>query len=79
MSEKESYQLSNLAEDEFGQLHALHLSEDGVAAVRAQLGSGPSLSHCEECGEEIPEERRIAVKGCRHCIYCKSLMEKGLL
>ena len=26
--------------------------EDAIKRARAQLPSGPSLSHCEECGEE---------------------------
>ena len=32
--------------------------EDAIKRARAQLPSGPSLTHCEECGEAIPEARR---------------------
>ena len=31
----------------------------------------PSLTHCEECGEPIPEARRVAVSGCRLCVKCQ--------
>ena len=31
-----------------------------------------SLSHCIECGDEIPEKRRAAVAGVKTCIHCQS-------
>lgn len=33
--------------------------------------TGESLTHCEDCGEEIPEARRRAQRGCRTCINCQ--------
>ena len=45
--------------------------EDAIKRARAQLPSGPSLSHCEECGDEIPEPRRLAVPGVRLCLPCQ--------
>jgi phage/conjugal plasmid C-4 type zinc finger TraR family protein len=45
--------------------------EDAIKRARAQLSSGPSLSHCEECGDEIPEPRRKAVPGVRLCLTCQ--------
>ena len=36
---------------------------DAIKRARAQLPAGPGLSHCEECGEAIPEARRQAVPG----------------
>ena len=45
--------------------------EDAIKRARAQLPSGPSLSHCEECGEQIPEPRRQAVPGVRLCLPCQ--------
>jgi phage/conjugal plasmid C-4 type zinc finger TraR family protein len=45
--------------------------EDAIKRARAQLPSGPSLSHCEECGEEIPVLRREAVPGVRLCLPCQ--------
>jgi phage/conjugal plasmid C-4 type zinc finger TraR family protein len=45
--------------------------EDAIKRARAQLPSGPSLSHCEVCGEAIPEPRRLAVPGVRLCLPCQ--------
>ena len=45
---------------------------DAVKRARAQLASGPGLSHCAECGEAIPDARRQAVPGVRLCIGCQS-------
>jgi len=42
--------------------------KDAIERARAQLRSGPSLSHCEECDAAIPEARRKAVPGVRLCI-----------
>lgn len=46
--------------------------EDAIKRARAQLPAGPSLTHCEECGEAIPEARRVAVPGVRLCVACQS-------
>ena len=46
--------------------------EDAVKRARAQLPIGPSLTHCEECGEAIPEARRQAVPGVKLCIACQA-------
>jgi phage/conjugal plasmid C-4 type zinc finger TraR family protein len=46
--------------------------EDAIKRARSQLPSGPSLAHCEECGEAIPEARRQAVPGVRLCISCQA-------
>ncbi|MGR3376968.1 DksA/TraR family C4-type zinc finger protein [Salipiger abyssi] len=32
---------------------------------------GESLTECAECGEEIPEKRRIAIPGVKLCIDCQ--------
>jgi len=46
--------------------------EDAIKRARAQLPSGPSLTHCEECGDAIPEARREAVPGVRLCVSCQA-------
>jgi phage/conjugal plasmid C-4 type zinc finger TraR family protein len=51
--------------------------EDAVAAVRSQLGAGDSLLHCEECGEAIPDARRIAVPGGKLCIHCQNEIDSN--
>ncbi len=50
--------------------------EDAVAAARRRLSKGPPLSHCEECGAEIPQARREAVPGVRLCIACQAQADK---
>lgn len=66
----------NFEEAEMGQLHAIHLSENAIAKVRQGLSIGPSLSHCTDCGEEIPEARRKAIAGVIRCIYCQEEHEQ---
>lgn len=73
--EIESVQGENLEEGEMGQLHALHLNQNAIAAVRARIGSGPSAEECDDCGADIPLARRKAVAGCRRCIECQSASE----
>ena len=46
--------------------------KDAVALARSQLPQGESLTHCEECGEEIPQARREAVPGVRLCVNCQA-------
>ncbi|HBO5296267.1 TPA: TraR/DksA C4-type zinc finger protein [Pseudomonas aeruginosa] len=43
--------------------------------VRARP-SGPSLTHCLDCGELIPEARR-ALGGMIRCTPCQARFEKG--
>ncbi|SHF80261.1 transcriptional regulator, TraR/DksA family [Modicisalibacter ilicicola DSM 19980] len=50
--------------------------EDALERARSQLPRGESLKYCEECGEEIPQARREAVKGVRLCIACQSERDK---
>ncbi|MFR3708269.1 MAG: TraR/DksA family transcriptional regulator, partial [Enterobacter hormaechei] len=30
-----------------------------------------SAEHCSECGEDIPEARRVAMPGCKTCASCQ--------
>ena len=45
--------------------------KDGINRAQARLPRGPSLSHCETCGNAIPEARRNAVPGVRLCVACQ--------
>ena len=45
---------------------------DAVLAARARLAGGEGETHCVECGEEIPEKRRMAMPGARTCVSCQS-------
>ena len=48
---------------------------DAVKQARANMPTGESELFCRECGEDIPEARRIAVPGVKFCIACQS--ERG--
>ncbi len=50
--------------------------EDAVERARGNLPVGKSLTHCEECGDPIPEARRTAVPGVRLCIKCQSELDE---
>ena len=45
---------------------------DGVKNARARLPSGEGTTHCIECGDEIPERRRLALPGVTTCVACQS-------
>jgi phage/conjugal plasmid C-4 type zinc finger TraR family protein len=66
----------NLEEAEMAQFHSIHIHMNAINSIRASLSNRPSLSHCEECGEEIPEPRRKAVSGVRTCIDCQEVLER---
>ena len=74
--EYESIQGDNLEEADMAQLLSTTANADAVARIRAALPTGPSLSHCDECGEEIPQARQLAVKGCKMCIDCQIASER---
>lgn len=48
--------------------------EMAVAAHRLNH-SAVSATHCEECGDNLPEARRKAYPGCTMCVDCQSNME----
>jgi RNA polymerase-binding transcription factor DksA len=50
--------------------------KDGVLRVKSRLPRGPSATHCDECGETIPEARRTAVAGVRLCLVCQDKADK---
>lgn len=49
--------------------------KDAVKRVRSQLRQGPGRTHCEECGDSIPEARRHAVPGVRLCLACQQELD----
>jgi phage/conjugal plasmid C-4 type zinc finger TraR family protein len=50
--------------------------ESAVQLARSRLPDGESLTHCEECGDAIPEARRKAMPGVRYCVRCQSEIEE---
>jgi phage/conjugal plasmid C-4 type zinc finger TraR family protein len=50
--------------------------KSAVQLAKSRLPAGESLTHCEECGAEIPAARRQAVPGVHTCVNCQSELEK---
>ena len=50
--------------------------EDAVSLARSRLPHGESLTHCEECDDEIPQARREAIPGVRLCVDCQAERDK---
>lgn len=62
--------------DEMAQECTALLVQQGISAVRQKLHSGQnSLDICEDCGAEIPPERRKAIPGVRLCTGCQFVIE----
>lgn len=63
--------------DLFDRAQALEQRQrDEALARRAVPSRGASLSHCADCGDDIPERRRAAVPGCTRCMLCQEDYEK---
>jgi phage/conjugal plasmid C-4 type zinc finger TraR family protein len=45
---------------------------DAVSGARKRLPAGASLTHCEDCGDAIPERRREVLTGVRTCVDCQA-------
>jgi len=76
----DDFEYNNEEEAEMGQLHAIHNNMNHIAAVQRKLAeqaAQPSLTHCEECGDDIPEKRQKLVPGVKLCVYCQQLQERN--
>lgn len=51
--------------------------KDAIKQARSEMPVGESLTHCDECGEAIPEARRQAIAGVRFCVNCQSERDKN--
>ncbi|SOD42315.1 TraR/DksA C4-type zinc finger protein [Nitrosovibrio sp. Nv4] len=65
--------------DQFDRAQALEQAER-ESILRSQRSrtaeqNKPPLSHCEDCGDEIPKERRLATRGITRCIGCQNVFE----
>jgi phage/conjugal plasmid C-4 type zinc finger TraR family protein len=49
---------------------------DAVKLARAALPSGAGEIHCQLCGEEIPQARRLALPGAHTCVDCQSDLDR---
>ncbi|MFJ3469068.1 TraR/DksA C4-type zinc finger protein [Pseudomonas sp. NPDC090201] len=52
--------------------------EQALAAQRAVQAhhTGASATHCESCGEAIPDARRLILPGVELCVACQSDFER---
>ena len=48
---------------------------DALERARRLLPQGDSAEYCDECGEAIPEARRLALPGVQHCVGCQTELE----
>lgn len=55
---------------------AADLLLDVALASRPALPVGVSPLVCDDCGEPIPEDRRLALPGCRMCVSCQQDAEE---
>ena len=49
--------------------------EDAVERARSRLPRGESAKNCNECGQMIPEARRLAIPGVRLCVTCQEAVD----
>ena len=77
MNEIVNIQRETSEEAEQAQMSVMLFNDRALEAIRAKIKTGPSLSHCAECGEDIPEARQLAVKGCELCIYCQDWHQRN--
>jgi phage/conjugal plasmid C-4 type zinc finger TraR family protein len=52
--------------------------KDGVQRAQSRLPHGPGVTHCTQCGVEIPEARRQAIPGVRLCIECQAADDRAV-
>jgi len=67
-----------MSEEDLGQLHAIHNNMNHIAEVARKLeeqAKKPSAKECQECGDDIPKARRVAVKGVQLCAPCQEYQE----
>lgn len=58
------------------QENVLATVDNGIALARMMLPKGESALLCHECGDPIPEARRLAQVGCKFCIGCQEGHDK---
>lgn len=50
---------------------------NGIDFARSNLYYGESEQYCIDCDEEIPEKRRIVLKGVKRCVKCQSKVDNS--
>lgn len=49
---------------------------DAHRAVQDLFSSRVSATHCESCGEAIPDARRVVLPGVERCVVCQGYHER---
>lgn len=63
--------------DLFDRAQQLELQQrEAALAALPVMPRRPSYSHCQECGDEIPQARQRAALGCHRCLACQTEHEK---
>jgi phage/conjugal plasmid C-4 type zinc finger TraR family protein len=50
--------------------------KDAISLAQSRLPQGPGLTHCAECGTEIPQARRDAIPSVRLCLACQDTQDR---
>ncbi len=50
--------------------------KDAIERAKSGLPQGPGLTHCAECGNEIPAARQAAIPGVRLCLSCQDARDR---
>lgn len=52
--------------------------KDAINLAKSRLPTGPGLTHCAECGNEIPPARRAAIASVRLCVSCQDERDRDV-
>ena len=52
--------------------------KDAALGARARIPAGESAEFCDDCGEPVPERRRLALPGVRTCVVCQAERDKAI-
>ena len=52
--------------------------KDAIDRAKSSLRQGPGLTHCAECGTEIPQARRDAIPSVRLCLACQDEQDRDI-
>ncbi|MBV0890508.1 DksA/TraR family C4-type zinc finger protein [Paracoccus sp. Z118] len=52
-------------------------TQEALARARGRQPTGESLRECADCGEPIPEPRRVALPGVKLCIDCQEERDRA--
>lgn len=53
---------------------ALEAAQERAAVLLTDAGGGDR--GCEDCGDDIPSDRRKAAPGARRCVFCEEARER---